>query len=209
MAMTFITELKKTFVLIAVLFFSLVISVSLCQAGDHNFESTSEGILRALTAGEKKGESDAGLSKMNKRKISTVRYLSNRPKHIHADVIAADNFRMQSVNLNIKFDFDSHEIRPESHAILNELGMALTDSSIQGKKILIIGHTDSDGSTLYNRSLSLRRAKSVKSYLVANFKTQVAGIEVKGLGESSPLVVNINDINKQINRRVEIAILNY
>ena len=87
--------------------------------------------------------------------------------------------------------------------------MALTDSSLQGKKILIIGHTDSYGSTLYNRSLSLRRAKSVKSYLVANFKTQVAGIEVKGLGESSPLVVNINDINKQINRRVEIAILNY
>ncbi len=92
---------------------------------------------------------------------------------------------------------------------MNELGMALTDSSLQGKKILIIGHTDSDGSTLYNRSLSLRRAKSVKSYLAADFKIQVAGIEVKGLGESSPLVVNINDINKQINRRVEIAILNY
>ncbi|MEA2085237.1 MAG: OmpA family protein [Thermodesulfobacteriota bacterium] len=208
MAMTFITEQKKTFVLSAIVFFSLVISISLCPAGNHNFESTSEGMLRALTAGREKGENGAGLSEMNKRKIATVRHLSNRPKHIHADVIASDNSRMQSVNLNIKFDFDSHVIRPESYALLDELGVALTDSRLRGRKILIIGHTDSDGPTLYNHRLSLRRSQSVKSYLTANFKMQAARIEVKGLGESSPLVVNINDINKQINRRVEIAILN-
>lgn len=189
------------------IFLLLVTLVHTSLAGEHNFESTSEGILQALVSSDGIRGDNGLLRDMNKRKISTVSRLSHRPEHVHGNVLASDNSRQQKVNLNIKFDYDSFTIRPESHGLLDELAIALTDPRLSDKKILIIGHTDSDGPTLYNRNLSLKRTQSVKSYLIANHEIQPARIQVQGMGETSPLVININDINKQINRRVEIAVL--
>lgn len=73
-------------------------------------------------------------------------------------------------------------------------------------RIRVDGHTDSDGAAAYNQGLSERRAAAVKARLVA------AGIaadrlEVKGFGESNPVVPNDSSANKRQNRRVELTIL--
>ena len=73
-------------------------------------------------------------------------------------------------------------------------------------RIRVDGHTDSDGAAAYNKGLSERRASAVKERLVA------AGIdadrlEVKGFGESNPIVPNDSAANKRENRRVELTIL--
>ena len=82
------------------------------------------------------------------------------------------------------FDFDKSDLKPEGKAMLDDLTRLL-----QGAKyevILAIGHADRIGTVQYNQKLSVRRAETVKKYLVAK------GIEpnrvyAEGKGKSQPL----------------------
>ena len=73
-------------------------------------------------------------------------------------------------------------------------------------RIRVDGHTDSDGSATYNKSLSERRATSVRDFLVSE-GLDADRFEVKGFGEASPIVPNDSSANKRRNRRVELTIL--
>lgn len=53
---------------------------------------------------------------------------------------------------------------------------------------------------------SLKRAFAVKKYLTANFPVSPSLVKVEGYGEGFPLVPNTSELNKQVNRRVEIAV---
>ena len=70
----------------------------------------------------------------------------------------------------------------------------------------ISGHCDDIGSEEPNVRLSRDRANAVKSYLVTH---SVAGkrIVTKGYGKSQPLVPNVDEASRQINRRVEFKIV--
>lgn len=82
------------------------------------------------------------------------------------------------------FDFDKADLRPEGKSMLDDLTRVL-----QGAKyevILAIGHADRIGAAAYNQKLSVRRADTVKKYLVEK------GIEpnrvyAEGKGETQPL----------------------
>ena len=73
-------------------------------------------------------------------------------------------------------------------------------------KIEISGHTDDKGSDEYNRKLSDNRAKSVLTYL-ANKGIDSSRLTSIGFGESQPVIENINDENRAVNRRVEFKVL--
>jgi outer membrane protein OmpA-like peptidoglycan-associated protein len=79
--------------------------------------------------------------------------------------------------------------------------MAMSDD----KKMIIEGHTDSQGSAATNVPLSLLRASAVRDYLVTR---GVDGnkIGAVGMGSSRPLLDNSNAENRANNRRVEIII---
>ncbi len=111
-----------------------------------------------------------------------------------------------NINLNIEFDFNSAKIRKDSYQLINELGKALLSLKAGSKKVSIKGHTDSDGKAAYNMKLSLRRARAVKFYLSKKFNLGSYKMQVKGYGETRPLVPNKNKRNKQMNRRVEIRL---
>ncbi|MBD2858834.1 OmpA family protein [Spongiibacter sp. KMU-158] len=70
----------------------------------------------------------------------------------------------------------------------------------------IAGHTDSTGSDEYNRSLSQRRAESVKNYFVAN-GIAANRITAKGYGESEPIANNSTKEGRDKNRRVEMRLI--
>lgn len=114
----------------------------------------------------------------------------------------------KSVNLKIEFDVNSHLIRLQSISLLDDLGRALTSKELAGKKVVIKGHTDSDGSASYNLKLSRKRARSVKDYLVTHFSIPSSRIETKGYGEKYPIAPNNSRLNKEMNRRVEISVRN-
>ena len=74
-------------------------------------------------------------------------------------------------------------------------------------KLIIEGHTDSDGDDVYNKRLSQQRADSVRRLLVDenDFITE-AMIEAKGYGEERPRAKNDTPINKALNRRIEVLV---
>jgi len=55
-------------------------------------------------------------------------------------VLVSEALPPHCVNIKIEFDFNSYAIRPESYALLNELGKALTNDRIKGKTLILKGH---------------------------------------------------------------------
>lgn len=75
------------------------------------------------------------------------------------------------------------------------------------RSVLIECHTDSVGSASSNQRLSLRRAESVKSYLISR-GVQAPRLTTTGLGQGSPVASNDTATGRQQNRRVEVIISN-
>jgi outer membrane protein OmpA-like peptidoglycan-associated protein len=73
------------------------------------------------------------------------------------------------------------------------------------KRMVVEGHTDSQGSDRINQPLSLNRASAVRDYLVTR-GVDSNKITAIGMGSSRPLVDNRNAENRANNRRVEIII---
>jgi outer membrane protein OmpA-like peptidoglycan-associated protein len=67
------------------------------------------------------------------------------------------------------------------------------------------GHTDSTGSYETNRTLSLKRALTVRDYLIAQ-GVPASTIDVEGLGPDRPVADNATDDGRARNRRVEIIL---
>jgi outer membrane protein OmpA-like peptidoglycan-associated protein len=105
----------------------------------------------------------------------------------------------------IEFDTGKATIRPESDGILKAVAEILTKHS-EIKKIQIQGHTDNKGAKAMNKTLSEKRAASVKSWLI---KAGIDGarLESKGFGQEEPIDTNDSDAGRQNNRRVQFIIL--
>jgi len=101
------------------------------------------------------------------------------------------------------YDFDSSEIRSEAGRNLRSLATSLEEFS--ETDILIVGHTDSQGSDAYNQDLSLRRADSAYEYLALQ-GVDISRMFTSGRGELEALASNDTDAGRQQNRRIEIAI---
>lgn len=105
---------------------------------------------------------------------------------------------------DLHFETGKSNIKPESYDILDELAAYLKLKA--DLKIEIGGHTDSDGSTDSNLTLSQNRAEAVKKYLI---KKGISSnrLTAKGYGESKPIAENETAAGKALNRRTEINIL--
>lgn len=112
---------------------------------------------------------------------------------------------------SIFFDYGKYELRRESEIELQRLAqLMLKNPSLM---VEIVGHTDALGSDKFNQKLSENRAKASVDYLVS------LGIEhsrfvAKGMGKSNFIAINQNPDGsdnpegRQLNRRVEIKLLN-
>jgi OmpA-OmpF porin, OOP family len=106
------------------------------------------------------------------------------------------------VSFTVYFVFGSDtELTPESRPVLEQLKAALLNRP--APEIMVIGHTDRVGKLEDNDALSLRRAHSVRSILVALGLLE-ATFEVAGRGEREPLVPTADEVAEEKNRRVEI-----
>jgi outer membrane protein OmpA-like peptidoglycan-associated protein len=107
------------------------------------------------------------------------------------------------ISYGIQFDVNSDIIKPASYATIKEIAKVLTDNTSVKIKVIVIGHTDSDGDDASNLNLSKRRATSVKTELCKTFGIDPNQIETDGKGETQPIAGNENMVNKAKNRRVE------
>jgi outer membrane protein OmpA-like peptidoglycan-associated protein len=109
-----------------------------------------------------------------------------------------------SFDSGLFFDFDSDALRSETRSNLQKLATSLKE--YDDTEVNVLGHTDSQGSSAYNKTLSTRRATSVENYLALQ---GVPGTRIhpKGYGESDPVADNETESGRQLNRRVEIVII--
>jgi outer membrane protein OmpA-like peptidoglycan-associated protein len=87
---------------------------------------------------------------------------------------------------NITFNFDSAELTHEAQSMLDRVAVALSNPSIRTLGYRIEGHTDAKGSIEYNRSLSERRAETVRNYLIT-MGVRGRRLIAVGFGKSHPL----------------------
>jgi outer membrane protein OmpA-like peptidoglycan-associated protein len=110
----------------------------------------------------------------------------------------------QTIKINhLYFASDSFNILQKNCYQLNRLVTYLKANP--NLKIIVEGHTDNVGNELSNNQLSLRRAKSVKEYLVSS-GISPNRINVKGVGSSMPVGDNNTKEGRRKNRRIEIKI---
>lgn len=103
----------------------------------------------------------------------------------------------------ILFDYDSATVKPAARDNLRNFAESL--GKYPDTKVMLVGHTDADGTDSYNQGLSERRARAAADYLVTQGVPR-ARIEATGRGEAEPVASNDTASGKTQNRRVEIAI---
>jgi OOP family OmpA-OmpF porin len=102
------------------------------------------------------------------------------------------------------FDFDKSVLKPEGKAKLDDLAGKLKGITLE--VIIAVGHTDWIGTEEYNQKLSVRRAESVKAYLVSK-GIEANRIYTEGKGEKQPAADNRTAEGRAKNRRVEIEVV--
>ncbi len=102
------------------------------------------------------------------------------------------------------FDFNKAVLKPEGKAKLDDLAGKLKGITLE--VIIAVGHTDSVGSDAYNQKLSVKRAESVKAYLVSK-GIEANRIYTEGKGEKQPTADNKTAEGRAKNRRVEIEVV--
>jgi outer membrane protein OmpA-like peptidoglycan-associated protein len=109
------------------------------------------------------------------------------------------------------FATNKAEILPSSVGRLTQIADAVKQvlgegrPSDAGRKIMLIGYTDSTGNDQHNMELSKRRAESVKMFFTQR-GLDANMLEVDGKGEADPIASNDTKEGRAENRRVEIVI---
>ncbi len=121
------------------------------------------------------------------------------------------------ISADALFPFDKggvKDIKPEGKAKLDKLADRLL-KEVNGVKLHLVGYTDYKGTEDYNMSLSEKRAKSVKAYLVSK-GLKAEDITSDWKGESNPVKSCSTKLGKkalidclQPNRRVNVEVTYY
>lgn len=77
--------------------------------------------------------------------------------------------------------------------------------ALQGKMVLVEGHTDDNGAEEYNLNLSMKRVRQIEN-LMHDIGVPEERVSVIGYGESMPKYDNSTEEGRQKNRRVDFKI---
>lgn len=96
------------------------------------------------------------------------------------------------------------DLMPAAQARLNDVATALIKED-PNSKMVVEGHTDSQGTAKYNQDLSKHRAQAVRDYLVTRGIASDR-ISAEGFGETRTIADNASPEGRANNRRVEIVV---
>ncbi len=156
---------------------------------------------RGLSAGP---QVDPAASAKEASFLNTVRNRQSRSLSLGerqeiADIAASK----PKIDLEIHFDYNSADISKGSTQAVQELGKALSDTSMKGSTFVLAGHTDAIGGEAYNQDLSERRADTIKKYLVEHYGLNGSDLVTVGYGKTRPK--DPNAPMDPTNRRVQVV----
>jgi outer membrane protein OmpA-like peptidoglycan-associated protein len=104
----------------------------------------------------------------------------------------------------VLFESSKSDLLPAAQVKLNSVAEALTQQD-PDSKMVVEGHTDSQGGMSYNQGLSERRAQTVRDYLVSR-GIAADRVSSQGFGSSRSVADNKSPEGRANNRRVEIVV---
>jgi outer membrane protein OmpA-like peptidoglycan-associated protein len=104
----------------------------------------------------------------------------------------------------IYFDYDKDILKEEYFNYLADMTRVVLDHT--DLRIKITGHTDADGSDVYNKDLSARRAKAIQDFFIKQ-GLPVHKLVIDFKGEAQPVDNNKTEDGKQRNRRVDFEFI--
>ena len=133
--------------------------------------------------------------------------LRNRPTRSlslgEREQIAEISSTKPNIDLEIQFDYNSAQISKSSTQAVQELGKALSNSSLRGSTFVVAGHTDGVGGDSFNQDLSERRADTIKRYLVDKYGLTGSDLVTVGYGKTK--LKDAANPADPVNRRVQVV----
>jgi len=106
-------------------------------------------------------------------------------------------------SFTLYFISDSDQLTDASRAAFEEVLAEVARR--KAAEVVVTGHTDRAAESVYNDTLSLKRAKAVRKLFVARGLPPESVIAA-GRGEREPLVPSADGVREARNRRVEITV---
>lgn len=112
------------------------------------------------------------------------------------------------VTLYINFAYNSAQLDTKGQQQLQSLANTLQEERFSRNRFRLVGHTDSQGSADYNKTLSQKRSNQVKIALTKSNPKLEPQLTAIGYGEEKLLFNPDTEINEQkANRRVEVEVI--
>lgn len=169
--------------------------------------ASSNQLRAANTAQGKELEATAAQLETEKQaRLSAEGRLAGAMKDLAAIAAVKEETRGTVITLSgsVLFASGKYALLQTAMTKLDQVAEALKAQDPE-KKMIVEGHTDSQGSDSINQPLSFNRATAVREYLVSR---GVASDKISAIGMSShrPITDNKTSENRANNRRVEIVI---
>ena len=198
------TSLLKTITFTAA---ALSMTAGIALAGDNVSANQIVNALqpKPLTRGLSTGpQADPAIKAKEISFVNTLRGRKTRSLSMgEREEIAEIAASKPNIDLEIQFDYNSAEISKTSMSAVQELGKALSNSSLKGSTFVVAGHTDAIGGESYNQDLPERRADTIKRYLTEKYGINGTDLVTVGYGKTKPK--DPNAPMDPINRRVQVV----
>jgi outer membrane protein OmpA-like peptidoglycan-associated protein len=148
----------------------------------------------------------------NDRTIAVIHILEPKAREQKMIVVKADEMArtIESTGhialYGIFFDTDKTDLKAESTPTLTEIAQLMKANPKLA--ILVVGHTDNQGTYDYNIDLSRRRGDAVVKALATGHGVDARRMRGAGVGMLAPTASNDTEEGRAKNRRVEIVKLN-
>jgi outer membrane protein OmpA-like peptidoglycan-associated protein len=139
-----------------------------------------------------------------------IEELLRKDDAIWGELVSSPNKGASSVDLELDliqvyFPYNSTTLISDDklEAILSTLVKGIASTNL---KLLLVGHTDDQGTSAYNLQLGRQRAAAVRTKLV-ELGLESERVQISSKGEAQPVAPNATETGRAQNRRVEIRLL--
>lgn len=132
------------------------------------------------------------------------------PREVVKEVVVVQEVPVSSGGNNrillmgVNYNFNSDKLRPEAYPILFHTAKMMQQNP--DLNVEVQGYSDNVGSSNSNKQISLKRANTVKNYLIAR-GISADRISAVGYGEVNPIGNNRDASGRAMNRRIEFKVL--
>jgi phosphate transport system substrate-binding protein len=114
---------------------------------------------------------------------------------------------LNRLTTTFRYDTGSTRMDAQSRTNVRQLARALEDGEYDGRRLLLVGFSDGQGSAGLNRTIALRRAENARRAILDAAPTADSArfaIDVTSFGEAMPMACDDSAWGRRINRRVEV-----